>query len=312
LVDSREEALNLPHNVHFLRRDWFNANSILITGSPTVLIDCGSDTGGADLLRLLEGCGASPQSIDLIVASHAHADHVGMVAEFQQRCSTRVAMHEYDAYYVNRDDQWATWRLPHGNHFPPFHVDIALRDGEVLELDGLSLHVLHTPGHAHGGISLYCPEHRFLLSGDAVWERAVGVIDVVVEGSIAPFLARESVRKLMALDLDVIIPGHGRAITDPTQNLEAALRYVEDFLADPARMAYDLVWRVLYYNLCDGGDVQYRVLLDRLSSLPYFADTNRLRFKVSDAALLDRILLDLQARGLVRVEDGLVRAIRRR
>lgn len=312
MTDPTLASLNLPGNVHFLRRDWFNSNSLLITGSPTVLIDSGGDKGIAFLQQALQEHGVVLNGIDLVLATHGHADHVGAASVLQKLHGTPVAMHEYEAYYVNRDDEWWTWRTPHGTRFEQLRVDVPLHDGEVLQLDGLSLVALHTPGHSSGGISYYCPEHRFLATGDAVWEKAVGVIDVSLEGGGAPLRAREAVRKLMALDVTAVFPGHGRAILNPAENFDAALAYVDGLLDDPRKMAYDLIWRVLVFSLYDRGDMGRDTLLSAVCSLPFFTATNRLFFKVSDDELLESMLRDLQKNGLVRVVNGMVRLTRDR
>jgi hydroxyacylglutathione hydrolase len=69
--------------------------------------------------------------------------------------------------------------------------------------------VIATPGHTPGGICLYWPRHKVLVSGDIIFYQGVGRTDM--PGGNAPAL-KQSVAKLASLSLELVIPGHGPAI----------------------------------------------------------------------------------------------------
>ncbi len=79
-----------------------------------------------------------------------------------------------------------------------------LTEGELV-LEGVSLHILHTPGHTPGSINIYCPDSKALISGDLVFYGAVGRTDFP-GGS--PSMLKRSIEKVSALEVEYLLPGH--------------------------------------------------------------------------------------------------------
>jgi glyoxylase-like metal-dependent hydrolase (beta-lactamase superfamily II) len=139
------------------------------------------------------------------VATHGHYDHVGAAADF---CQAELP------FYIHKNDELAlidpeSW----GVGFPvPVSRPAEIRpfsDGDVLELAGFSLEVVHTPGHTPGSS---CFEAEGLLfSGDLVFRGAIGRYDFPNSSAEDMFA---SLRRFLALpdELDVR-PGHGPATT---------------------------------------------------------------------------------------------------
>jgi glyoxylase-like metal-dependent hydrolase (beta-lactamase superfamily II) len=97
-------------------------------------------------------------------------------------------------------------------------VDRPLDDGEVIEPLG-EMHVIHTPGHTPGSICLYQPQRRILFCGDALFNAnpVTGRPKLQLPGpsvNVDSAQARQSVRKLSELPVDVLCPGHGEPILD--------------------------------------------------------------------------------------------------
>lgn len=139
------------------------------------------------------------------VATHGHYDHVGSAREF---CGTELP------FYIHKDDElaltdpeaWASgFALPPN---PPADLRTFV-DGEVLDLAGLSLEVVHTPGHTPG--SCCFAVERSLFSGDLVFRGAIGRFDF--PNSSEPDMIA-SLRRFLLFpdDLDVH-PGHGPSTT---------------------------------------------------------------------------------------------------
>ena len=99
------------------------------------------------------------------------------------------------------------------------------RDGEVLEVDGLRLLLLRTPGHTADSVCALVEGERSLLTGDTVLGRGSTVL--APGGDLASYLA--SLRRLLALDdaepLGALLPGHGPARTDARAALEVQLEH---------------------------------------------------------------------------------------
>ena len=143
----------------------------LVLGREICLVDSGVQNAHVLIFDYLRSQGRKPEEISLLVLTHAHPDHIGSARAIKDAVGCTVAAHP-DAQTWIEDVERQFKERP----VPGFHVlvggntpvDILLPDGEVLELDDLSLQVILTPGHADGAISLYCREEGVLFSGDAI------------------------------------------------------------------------------------------------------------------------------------------------
>jgi glyoxylase-like metal-dependent hydrolase (beta-lactamase superfamily II) len=179
-----------------------NCNTYLIDGPERVLVD----PGHAHLFRHvqagLDALGVPAGGIGLVCCTHCHPDHLEAVRLLRDN-GTIMAMHEAD------------WRLvstvlhPAADHLPPelaaFRPDLFLAEGE-LDVGGMLLNVIHTPGHSPGSVCLYWPEEKTLWTGDLVFEAGVGRTDL--PGGDGRLLL-ESVSRVAALDVERLLPGHG-------------------------------------------------------------------------------------------------------
>lgn len=101
------------------------------------------------------------RTVVAIACTHAHDDHVRSAPELAERLSTQVLLHP---------DDRVLWDLTHARHEP----DGTLREGQVLEVAGTRVHVLHTPGHAPGAVCFSVPDLGVVLSGDTLFSGGPG------------------------------------------------------------------------------------------------------------------------------------------
>jgi glyoxylase-like metal-dependent hydrolase (beta-lactamase superfamily II) len=101
------------------------------------------------------------RTVVAIACTHAHDDHVRAAPELAERLSTPVLLHP---------DDRVLWDMVHARHEP----DGPLRDGQVLEVAGTKVHVLHTPGHAPGAVCFSVPDLGVVLSGDTLFSGGPG------------------------------------------------------------------------------------------------------------------------------------------
>ncbi len=168
-----------------------------------ILVDA---PASADLiLDLLEENGYTLQDILL---THAHFDHILALAEVKQRTGAPISVHAEDAPFLED----TVLNLAHYiNHvWEPVAYDKLLQDGDVIRLGGEQIKVLHTPGHTTGCICLLAG--NILLSGDTLFHRSVGRVDHP-SGDLKQEI--QSIReKLLPLPDEIIVyPGHGPATT---------------------------------------------------------------------------------------------------
>ena len=164
------------------------------------------------------GIGALLRSHDLtpvaLLLTHAHIDHLG-------GAGAAARTHEVSAY-LHPDDGWLAespedqlrslfGMVPPGDYAPPERfVDLA--DGERLDLAGVGLDVLHTPGHTPGHCCFLLESEGILFSGDQLFAGSVGRTDL--PGGDWDTLLASMANKVLALADDIeVLPGHGPATT---------------------------------------------------------------------------------------------------
>lgn len=172
-----------------------------------VVIDPGDE---ADRLeRALAEMGVT---VEAILLTHTHFDHVGAVAPLARATGAPVYCPELEVAVLA--DINAFVRFPGFGPFESYEADVTLAGGERLELAGLDIDVIFTPGHSPGHISFSIPGERagVLLSGDVLFAGSVGRTDL--PGGDTATLMRSIQGLLDTLPDDTqICPGHMGATT---------------------------------------------------------------------------------------------------
>jgi glyoxylase-like metal-dependent hydrolase (beta-lactamase superfamily II) len=190
-------------------------------GDEVTLVDTGP-AGSADVIAAaLADLGLDRDAVVRIVLTHFHDDHAGSAAAVRAWSGAEVVAHAAEAPVVRGEvpgpfpdllpaerellAQVAAGMPP----APPCPVDREVHEGDVLAFGG-GAHVLHAPGHTDGSIGVHLPGPRVLFTGDTVAEHAGGAL-------LGPFnldrrRAADSFRRLVALDVDLALVGHGEPI----------------------------------------------------------------------------------------------------
>jgi glyoxylase-like metal-dependent hydrolase (beta-lactamase superfamily II) len=149
-------------------------------------------------------------AIGQILITHAHIDHVGAVATLVDEYACPVLMHAEAEPTLK---QLPTQALMMGLKFGQVPtVDRYVGDEEVLEVGGLKLKSLYTPGHAPGHLAFYLESEALVLSGDALFAGSVGRTDLF-GGSMEVLMQSINERLLTLPDETRAYPGHGPETT---------------------------------------------------------------------------------------------------
>lgn len=291
-------------NFFFIQRGWLNANHFVFNGRNKILIDTGYLPHFEETRRWVEAVGLPLASVELIISTHSHCDHIGGNQRIREISGCRIAIHPIDKQSVESEDDWATWYRFYDQEAEFFPVDRPLEDGESIFLDDLELNVIYTPGHARGGIALYAPKERFLISSDALWDGDTGVLNTIVEGQEAPSLAMESLEKLASLDVHTVYPGHGGVVRDPQKAFQKCRKKLEGFMKNPSKMGNDHLKKILVWSLLNKKGFPKNDFFAYLMTTHWFKAVTDSYFEGKYQEKFNEIMEEFLKRGIVHVENG--------
>ncbi|MBL8392414.1 MAG: MBL fold metallo-hydrolase [Candidatus Accumulibacter sp.] len=168
-----------------------------------VLIDAGSGRASERVLMNIEAAGVQPEQVEALLLTHCHYDHSGGAAGFRRRFGWQVAIHELEADWLEAGDSQVSAACWYGDHLSPCPVDRRLTGGDRILLAGRPLEVIHIPGHSPGSVAFVVEsdERRVVFAQDVH-----GPIHAALRSNVRDY--RASLRKLLALDADILCEGH--------------------------------------------------------------------------------------------------------
>ena len=222
-------------------------NTYLLEDNPLTLVDSGPNSGKAldELERQLEALGHRIEDLELVIITHQHIDHLGLVDIIAKRSGADVAALDLLAPFVEnfgddaeRDDAEAAALMR--RHGISEEVVTALRqvtgsfrawgsrakvtrplsDGEVLELRDRRLQVQHRPGHSPSDTVFWDGERRILIAADHLIKHISSnplitrPLDGSSERTQALVTYLRSLKRTRELPAEIVLSGHGEPITD--------------------------------------------------------------------------------------------------
>ena len=194
-----------------------NASVMTGPGTNTYLIGTSEraviDPGPAIPAHIEAIVAAGGGRIRWILCTHTHVDHAGGVAMLQKATGAKVAARPM-APGVSESDA--------GEHNVELVLDRTLAEGDELEVGGVSLRVLFTPGHASNHLCFLLPESGMLFTGDHIMQGSTVVI-WPPDGNMRAYV--QSLQRLLGFQLDILAPGHGYLIGSPHAEAEKLVRH---------------------------------------------------------------------------------------
>ncbi|MEA2308089.1 MAG: hypothetical protein QOI65_375 [Thermoleophilaceae bacterium] len=230
-------------------------NVYLIEDDPLTLVDSGPNSGISldELERQLGAHGRRIEDLELILITHQHIDHIGLVEILRSRSDAEVAAIDRLVPFVegyrdaaSAEDEFATeTMLRHG--IPPEVVQAlravssgfrawgaradvtrTLHDGDEVELRDRTLRVAFRPGHSPTDTVFHDEARRILIAADHLIAHISSnpLMTRPVDGDERPralVAYLESLRRTRAMDVELVLPGHGDPITDHRALIDARL-----------------------------------------------------------------------------------------
>ncbi|MBN2223663.1 MAG: MBL fold metallo-hydrolase [Deltaproteobacteria bacterium] len=246
----------------------FPVNIYLIDGDVPTLIDTGLNTDVAwrGLVDGLSAVGRGTGDIKQVVLTHGHIDHVGLCPRLLDEGSPEILIHWGDAGRVRSDVEELVTLLESNAarfkkmgiaprdvdrlfrsyisvlrrfHVGPFPIR-ELSDGDVIECGGLTVSIVHTPGHTAGSVCLLDDANRILFSGDHVMEGTSTnpLAEMIPQKGVGliPYLA--SIKRIDDIAPVTILPGHGTVINKPAEYL-SRITFQHETTAQRIRQSLD-------------------------------------------------------------------------
>ena len=186
----------------------------------TYLIDCGGDLalvdagGGSGVKMILENIkldGFDSKRLKVAFLTHCHFDHIGGAAEMKQLTRCKLLAHEADADSISSlgDNVLMEMAKGRGLSFKAPKLDEILRDGDCITVGEVDIHVLHTPGHTPGCMSLSVTEKdgkKGIFTGDIA--STTGRLGFINGPGFELTKWKASIKRLIQEKPDRIYPGH--------------------------------------------------------------------------------------------------------
>jgi glyoxylase-like metal-dependent hydrolase (beta-lactamase superfamily II) len=160
---------------------------------------------GEEAERILAAVEASKASLEAILLTHCHFDHIGAVAPVARATGVPVYCPEIEVPVLADIMAYVPWAG--FGPYESYEADEIIRGGETLELAGLELDVVFTPGHSPGHVTYAVQGEPAIFSGDVLFQGSVGRVDL--PGGDGPTLLASIGKLLDAYPEETVVhPGH--------------------------------------------------------------------------------------------------------
>jgi hydroxyacylglutathione hydrolase len=152
---------------------------------------------GDEADKLLGAIDALGVTLDGILITHTHFDHIGAVAEVARATGAEVWVPEIEAFVLEDINRFVPW--PGFGPFENHKAEHTLQGGEQLELAGFEIDVLSTPGHSPGHVTFSIAEETAIFSGDVLFQQSIGRTDL-------PYGDHDTLMKSIRMLVDTLPP----------------------------------------------------------------------------------------------------------
>ncbi len=198
-----------------------NSFAIQDSDGSIVLIDAGLKGAKPKLVAGLKEIGKTPSDVKMILATHAHGDHVGAAQKMHDIGAGPLHAHEDDASFI-REGKMPPWDQSQMlarifkfavKKIPASSVGGTFVDNEVIDVAG-GIRVVHTPGHSPGHSSFLLEKSGILITGDALFNLFDRISYSFALACSNYKMSRETALRLGDADYEIAAFTHGGEITE--------------------------------------------------------------------------------------------------
>jgi ribonuclease/clavin/mitogillin len=205
---------------------------LVVDGGQAALIDTGYPEEASIKPRLEYLQGIAGLKLSHILVTHHHIDHCGGARALHQATGAPICMHPTEARLLSEwraaaspdvdipvephtlEERIRAWRRATAQTT----ADCLLRGGDTVQVGGVTIEVIDTPGHTLGSVSLHLREERVLFTGDTVLGLGTVAIFPPPHGDMALYM--QSLERLQTYDATLLCPGHGPPVRDVARKLQ--------------------------------------------------------------------------------------------
>lgn len=298
----------LPPGITVFERGWLSANNVLLLDDDkSTLVDSGYVTHQSQTLALVTQA-LQGRPLDQLVNTHLHSDHCGGNQALQAHYPDLKTFIPPGLAVAVQD--WAEEDLsykPTGQNCPPFRFTDLLQPGSTHRWAHMDWEVHAAPGHDPHSVILFAPEHRLLMSADALWQNGFGVVFPELVGVQAFDAVGQTLDLIERLNPATIIPGHGAVFTEVAAALALARSKLKGFAQNPERHARYGTKVLLKFKLLEWGQISRTEFNAWAMGMPYMNALHQ-RFGQGHSlnAWLDMMLAELTRSGAVQEREGVL------
>lgn len=212
-------------------------------GNELALIDAGVGIEIEKIFANIKEDGFDPINIKKVILTHTHADHVGGCKKIKEvsNCKIFVPLNEIDLLEKGTDEELGLDIAKESGiyspdyEFPHCSADVAVSNGDNIQVGGLQLKAINVPGHSPGS-TCYFLEHkgkRILFTGDVLfYDGKIGLLNCW-GSNLADY--RNHIDRLTNLSVDVLLPGHKLfTLGNGQQHIDQAISALKKLSVPPA------------------------------------------------------------------------------
>jgi len=213
---------------------------LVVDAGQAALIDAGYPDDGSIKPRLEYLQGMANLKLAHIIVTHHHIDHCGGAHALRQATGARICLHPTEARLLSEwraaapqdvdipvepqtlAERFGAWRLATAQTT----ADCLVQGGDTIQVGGITIEVIDTPGHTLGSISLYLREEGVLFTGDTVLGLGTVAIMPPPHGDMALYM--QSLERLKGYEAALLCPGHGPPVRDVARKLQELIDHRQE------------------------------------------------------------------------------------